>query len=90
MGAWPGDQPNTTKGIDISRAVFSTTLLTNPMQDVQILLARRSVGAEKMSSFAVRLNISLVTDHGGLNVIESTSNASVTARMLSTEAGEMK
>ena len=90
MGAWPGDQPKATSGIDISSAVLSTKLFTIPIQAVQMALARRSVGVGKMSSLAVRENRLFTAGHGGLIVMWSAPVASVTVLMFSQDLVEIK
>ncbi len=65
MGACPGDQPKATRGMDISSAVLRTTLFSNPMHDVQMLLARSKVLAGKISVSAVKRNNDFMSGHGG-------------------------
>jgi len=90
IGACPGDQPNATRGIDISRAVLRARLLTRPMQAVQMELARRSVGAWKMSSAAVKRKTDFIKGQEGLMRMWSTWRLSATLLMFSQATGETK
>src|SRR5512137_1030277 len=90
IGAWPGDHPKATRGIDISSAVLRTRLLTMPIQAVQMELARSNVAVEKISSRAVTEKSVFMIVHDGLNDIQSTPRLSVTALMLSHAAGATK